>query len=113
MLQGIDGVLELIGRTALFSTAQRMIIGAVGWLTRKELLEDEDDFIANQLVHWRSSFPWVPGVLPPSTCLAHGLVEIGPGASLLRSRDGRIPPRSFVAPRAISLRVPFRYRRRR
>jgi uncharacterized membrane protein len=84
VIKGLDGLLELVGGGALLLTSQPAILHVVALLTRRELIEDPHDVLANHLWHLAQQLSLDTRHFAGIYLLAHGLVKIGMVASLLR-----------------------------
>ena len=84
LIKGLDGLLELVGGSALLLTSRPAIRHAVALLTRQELLEDPHDVVANYLLHLSQHLSLGTQNFAGIYLLAHGLVKIAMVAGLLR-----------------------------
>lgn len=84
LIKGLDGLLELIGSSALLLTSRPAIRHAVALLTRQELLEDPHDVVANYLLHLSQHLSLGTQNFAGVYLLAHGLVKLAMVAGLLR-----------------------------
>jgi uncharacterized membrane protein len=91
LIKGLDGLLELIGGSALLLTSRPAIRHAVALLTRHELIEDPGDFVANHLVQLAQHVSLGTRYFAGFYLLAHGLVKIGMVAGLLRDKRWAYP----------------------
>jgi uncharacterized membrane protein len=91
LLKGLDGLLELAGGGALLLTSQQAIRDAVAWLTRKELLEDPGDFVANHLSHLAVHLSIGTQHFAAAYLIVHGVVKLGLVIGLLRDVRGSYP----------------------
>ena len=84
LIKGLDGLLELVGGSALLLTSRPAIRHAVVLLTRQELIEDPHDFVANHLQHMTQHLSLGTQNFAGIYLLAHGLVKIAMVLGLLR-----------------------------
>lgn len=84
IIKGLDGLLELVGGSALLLTSRPAIRHAVALLTRQELIEDPHDVVANYLQHMAQQLSLDTRHFAGIYLLAHGLVKIAMVAGLLR-----------------------------
>ena len=83
-VKALDGILEIIGGTALLMATRAMIQDFVRILTHEELIEDPHDFIANLLVHMSHRFSVHAQYFAAAYLLAHGAIKLGLAVGLLR-----------------------------
>ena len=91
VLKGLNGVLELIGGTALAMIPTGAIIGWVGYLTENELSNDPTDFLANSLVHWANNFGHGSQMFAAIYLLFHGVAKVTLATLLLMGRKIAYP----------------------
>lgn len=91
LLKGLDGLLELVGGGALLLTSQQAIRDAVVWMTRRELLGDPGDFVANHLVHLARHLSVGTQHFAAAYLIVHGVVKLGLVIGLLREVRGSYP----------------------
>ncbi len=84
LIKGLDGLLELLGGSALLLTSRPAIQHAVALLTRQELVEDPHDVVANYLLHMAQHLSLGTRNFAGIYLLAHGLVKIAMVVGLLR-----------------------------
>ena len=84
VIKGLDGLLELVGGSALLLTGRPAIHHAVALLTRQELIEDPHDVVANYLQHMAQQLSLSTRHFAGIYLLAHGLVKIVMVVGLLR-----------------------------
>ncbi|MGH7953241.1 MAG: DUF2127 domain-containing protein [Limisphaerales bacterium] len=77
VLKGLDGILEVIVGIALLVTSQAAIRKLIDSMTRGELLEDPNDFIANHLVHFFNHLSIVTKYFAALYLLGHGVIKTG------------------------------------
>jgi uncharacterized membrane protein len=83
-LKAANSVLELIGGTLLLFTGA--LTSIVGFLVKNELIEDPNDFVANQIQHL---IPYLSGhsqLFGALYLLSHGIIKIFLVINLLRNR---------------------------
>jgi len=56
ILKGLDGVVEIVGGTALLFVRTGAIMALATAATARELSEDPHDFVANLLRYWAAEF---------------------------------------------------------
>ena len=76
-LKGLDGLFELIAGLTLLLSSQPALLAAAHWLTRNELIEDPDNFLANHLLHATQKLSIGSWHFAGAYLLGHGLVKIG------------------------------------
>lgn len=83
LLKGLDGLLELAGGSAMLLTKRPEILHIASVLTRQELIEDPNDFIANHVLQLARHLS--PGTLHFAGIylLAQGIVKTALVAGLL------------------------------
>jgi len=91
VLKGLDGLLEVIAGTTLLLTTQPALMGAVHWLTRRELIEDPADPVANFLQHVVQGVPVGSRHFAGAYLLGHGIVKLGLVTGLLRGARWSYP----------------------
>ncbi|MDE2271801.1 MAG: DUF2127 domain-containing protein [Xanthomonadaceae bacterium] len=91
VLKGIDGALEVAGALALFLTSQVAIRSVVAFLTREELAEDPNDFIANHAVHMAQNLSAGTRHFAALYLFVHGAIKVGLVIGLLRGLRGAYP----------------------
>lgn len=84
VIKGLDGLLELVGGSALLLTSQTAIRQAVMLLTRQELIDDPHDVVANYLRYIAQPLSLGTRHFAGVYLLAHGLVKIAMVVGLLR-----------------------------
>jgi uncharacterized membrane protein len=84
VIKGLDGLLELVGGSALVLTSRPAIRRAVMLLTRQELIEDPHDVVANYLLHMTQHVSLGTRHFAGIYLLTHGLVKIAMVTGLLR-----------------------------
>ena len=84
LVKWLDGLLELLGGSALLLTSRPAIQHAVALLTRQELVEDPHDVVANYLLHMAQHLSLGTRNFAGIYLLAHGLVKIAMVVGLLR-----------------------------
>ncbi len=82
--KGLDGLLELIGGSALFIVAPASILHIIQYLTQDELVEDPRDRVANALLRAASRLSAGTEHFMALYLLIHGLVKLGLVWGLLR-----------------------------
>jgi len=91
VLKGLDGLLEAMAGLALLLTHQTVLLGAVHWLTRRELIEDPDDLLANHLLHLMQNLSVNSRYFAGAYLLGHGLVKLALVTGLLRGARWSYP----------------------
>ena len=84
LVKGLDGLLELVGGSALLLTSRPDIRDAVAVLTRQELIEDPHDFVAQHLLQMTQHLSLGTQNFAGIYLLAHGLVKVAMVVGLLR-----------------------------
>lgn len=84
LIKGLDGLLELIGSSALLLTSRPAIQHVVALLTRQELIEDPHDFVAQHLLQMTQHLSLGTQNFAGIYLLAHGLVKVAMVVGLLR-----------------------------
>jgi len=84
MLKGLDGTLEVVIGAALLVTTLQAVQGIVRLATRGELIEDPNDFFANQAVHQASHLSTSAQHFAGAYLLGHGIIKIVLAVGLLR-----------------------------
>lgn len=90
-LKGIDGILETAGGLLFLLMSRSAITHLVFSLTRSELLEDPDDWIANTLRHTFAHLSSGAKLFGGAYLLAHGIIKIGLVISLWRNKLWAFP----------------------
>jgi uncharacterized membrane protein len=91
LLKGVDGVLETIGGAVFLFMGREFLKGIVMALTRPELLEDPDDWIANSLRHAFNHLSASGKLFGSIYLLVHGAVKIFLVVALLRGKLWSFP----------------------
>ena len=91
LIKGIDGLLELVGGSALLLTSRPAIRHAVALLTRHELIEDPGDLVAGHLMHLAQQLSLGTRYFAGIYLLAHGAVKVGMVIALLRNKRWAYP----------------------
>jgi Predicted membrane protein len=84
VLKGLDGLLEVLGGAALLVATRPFIIRTVGDVTRAELSEDPNDFVANHLHHIAQHLSVGTQHFASLYLLGHGFIKLVLVAGLLR-----------------------------
>lgn len=84
LIKGLDGLLELVGGSALLLTSRPAIQHVVALLTRQELIEDPHDFVAQHLLQITRHLSLGTQNFAGIYLLAHGLVKVAMVVGLLR-----------------------------
>jgi uncharacterized membrane protein len=87
-LKGLDGILEIVGGTALLFIKSGAIVALVGALTARELSEDPSDFFANLLRDWAANFGRNAQEFAIIYLLSHGFAKVILATSLLMGNPG-------------------------
>ena len=77
VLKALDGLVELVAGGLLLLTTHPALLGIAHWLTRSELIEDPDDFLANHLLQLTQKLPINSWHFAGAYLLGHGLVKLG------------------------------------
>lgn len=77
MLKGIDGLFEAVAGGILLLTTHPALLGFAHWLTREELIEDPDDFLANHLLQLTQKLSIGSWHFAGAYLLGHGVVKLG------------------------------------
>lgn len=77
VLKGLDGLFELVAGGILLLTTQPTLLGIGHWLTRQELIEDPDDFLANHLLLLTQKLSIGSWHFAGAYLVGHGLVKLG------------------------------------
>ena len=91
VIKGIDGLLETGGGLLFLLVNQNTLMRLVFWLTRSELLEDPDDWLA---AHLRAAFRHLSSrdeAFAAAYLLGHGLVKLGLVVGLWRDKLWAFP----------------------
>lgn len=91
VFKGIDGVVETIVGGALFFISPASLRELVGWLTRGELQEDPDDFVATHLVAYFNHLSFDTKYFAAIFLLIHGVVKLGLVTGLLLGKLWAFP----------------------
>lgn len=85
-LKGADGVLELLGGLLLLVVPPDALGSLVGWLTRHELSEDPNDFIANFLLGQAANLSKSATLFGALYLISHGIVKLVLVVAVLREK---------------------------
>ena len=99
ILKAIDSAIELLAGAALYLISGTAIMGWVHWLTRRELLEDPRDFIANFLVHSAESLSVGHKTMASLYLASHGAIKLFLVIMVLREKWWAYPV--FIAALAL------------
>ncbi|MEO8746971.1 MAG: DUF2127 domain-containing protein [Rhodanobacter sp.] len=77
VLKGLDGLFEVVAGAILLLTSHPTLLGIAHWLTRAELIEDPDDFLANHLLHLAQKLSIGSWHFAGAYLLGHGMVKLG------------------------------------
>ena len=77
VLKGLDGLFEVVAGGILLLTTHPALLGIAHWLTRQELIEDPDDFLANHLLQLAQRLPIDSWHFAGAYLLGHGMVKLG------------------------------------
>lgn len=91
VLKGLDGLFEAMAGMTLLLTGQPELLGAVHWLTRRELIEDPGDLVANHLLHLVQGLAVGTRHFAGAYLLGHGIVKLGLVTGLLRGARWSYP----------------------
>jgi uncharacterized membrane protein len=91
ILKGLDGILEIVGGTALMLIKSGAIVALVNTLTARELSEDPDDFFANLLRDWAAAFGQKAQEFAIVYLLFHGFAKVILATSLLMGKSWAYP----------------------
>jgi uncharacterized membrane protein len=90
-LKGLNGVLELVGGTALAMIPAGGILAWVDYLTHSWLANDPDNLIANWLMHWAARFEHSSQIFAAVYLVAHGVTKVVLSTLLLMGRKIAYP----------------------
>ncbi|HVI90684.1 MAG TPA: DUF2127 domain-containing protein [Dongiaceae bacterium] len=90
-LKGLNGLLELVGGSALLLAPGDAIDRLVHHLTAQELAADPGDPIANTLIHWAQGFGHDAQTLAIAYLLFHGIVKTSLAVLLLMGKTWAYP----------------------
>jgi uncharacterized membrane protein len=76
LVKGIDGLVETIGGFLFLFVSQGTMTEFVFWLTRSELFEDPDDWLANSLRHAFNQLSTDSKVFVAAFLLGHGVIKL-------------------------------------
>lgn len=76
-LKGLDGAFEAIAGITLLLSSQPALLAAAHWLTRQELIDDPDNFLANHLLHSAQKLSIGSWHFAGAYLLGHGIVKLG------------------------------------
>lgn len=76
-LKGLDGLFEVAAGSILLLTSHPTLLGVAHWLTRAELIEDPDDFLANHVLQMAQKLSIGSFHFAGAYLLGHGLVKLG------------------------------------
>jgi uncharacterized membrane protein len=91
LIKGVDGLLETIGGAVFLCVGRATLRHLVRTLTRQELLEDPDDWLANSLRHAFAHLSVSGKLFGGIYLLVHGAVKIFLVVCLLRGRLWAFP----------------------
>jgi uncharacterized membrane protein len=94
IIKGFDSILEIFGGILLLFPG--LWAGALTVLTQNELIEDPNDFLANQIQHLLPYFSGHAQLFGVFYLLSHGLVKLFLVVSLLRNRLWAYPAMIWV-----------------
>jgi len=83
ILKGLNGVLELIGGTALLLIPAAAIVDLVSYLTQSELSNDPTDFFSSALMTWAQNFTGDGQHFAALYLLFHGIAKTSLATLLL------------------------------
>jgi uncharacterized membrane protein len=85
-IKGADGALEVLGGLLLLILPAEALGSLVTFLTRHELSEDPNDFVANYLLRQTQSLSDSATLFGAIYLLAHGIIKLVLVAAVLRER---------------------------
>ncbi len=91
VLKGLDGLFEGIAGGILLLTTRPALLGIAHWLTRQELIEDPDDFLAHHLMQLAQMLSIGSWHFAGAYLLGHGLVKLGLVLALWRGSRWAYP----------------------
>jgi uncharacterized membrane protein len=91
ILKGLDGVAETIGGLLLLAVSPASINHIVARITRHELSEDPNDWIASHLLRHAHGLTGTAVTFAAIYLLAHGIVKVVLVAALLRNKIWAYP----------------------
>ncbi len=77
VLKGLDGLFEVVVGGILLLTTRPALLSIAHWLTRQELIEDPDDFVANHLLPAAQKLSIGSWHFAGVYLLGHGMVKLG------------------------------------
>ncbi|MDB5237413.1 MAG: rane protein [Parcubacteria group bacterium] len=91
LLKGAFSVLEIIGGILILFVRPSFVALIVSFLTRGELMENPNDYIATQLVHLAHSFSASLQLFLAFYLLSRGIVKLGLVVALLKDKIWAYP----------------------
>ena len=85
-IKGVFALLEIAGGVLAYFISQAFLVGVITAITQDELIEDPNDFIANQLLHLAQQFSISTQYFTAFYLLSHGVIKLFLIAGLLRER---------------------------
>ena len=86
IIKGIDAAIEVLGGFVLAFASQQELVALAGWLTRKELIEDPHDLVANTLLQFAQTFSVSSQAFYAYYLVSHGAIKLVMVAGLLANR---------------------------
>ncbi|HET9647233.1 MAG TPA: DUF2127 domain-containing protein [Microlunatus sp.] len=91
ILKGLNGLVEIVGGIALLLTSPSQLQGLVWGITRGELSEDPQDFVASHLLHTASGLTGTAVTFGAVYLLIHGIVKVVLVVALLLNKIWAYP----------------------
>jgi len=85
-IKAVFALLEIAGGVLAYFISQEFLVGVITAITQDELIEDPNDFIANQLLHLAQQFSISTQYFTAFYLLSHGVIKLFLIAGLLRER---------------------------
>lgn len=86
LLKGIHALIEIVGGVALYLISTETIVAAINRWSNDELIEDKNDWIANQLLSFAQHFSVAEHNFYAFYLLSHGLIKSLLVIGLLREK---------------------------
>jgi uncharacterized membrane protein len=85
-IKAVFALLEIAGGVLAYFISREFLVGVITAITQDELIEDPNDFIANQLLHLAQQFSISTQYFTAFYLLSHGVIKLFLIAGLLRER---------------------------
>jgi uncharacterized membrane protein len=85
-IKGVFALLEIAGGVLAYFISQKLLVRFITEITQDELIEDPNDFVANQLLHLAQQFSINTQYFTAFYLLSHGVIKLFLIAGLLRER---------------------------